>query len=83
MFGDNSSVITTATIPDSRLQKRHLALSYHRVKEAIASGIIHYVFVYGKDNPADICSKHWGYQQVWRQLQAILFWQGDTSMISS
>jgi hypothetical protein len=24
-------------------------------------------------------SKHWGYQQTWPQLQALLFWQGDTS----
>ena len=32
-------------------------------------------------NPADILSKHWGYQQVWPNLQAILFWRGDTAML--
>ena len=32
----------------------------------------------GDINPADILSKHWGYQQVWPMLQALLFWQGDT-----
>ena len=31
----------------------------------------------GVENPADILSKHWGYQQVWKTLQPILFWQGD------
>ena len=31
----------------------------------------------GVQNPADILSKHWGYQQVWKTLQPILFWQGD------
>ena len=29
-------------------------------------------------NPADILSKHWGYQQVWKLLKPLLFWQGDT-----
>jgi hypothetical protein len=31
MFGDNESVITSSTIPHSSLNKRHNALSYHRV----------------------------------------------------
>ena len=29
--------------------------------------------------PADILSKHCGYQQVWLHLHPILFWQGDTA----
>jgi len=32
-------------------------------------------------NPADILSKHWGYQQIWPVLKPILFWQGDTMTI--
>ena len=39
MFGDNQSVITSSTIPHSRLSKRHNALSYHRVREAIVAKI--------------------------------------------
>ena len=35
-------------------------------------------FLSGKENPADILSKHWDYQQVWKILQPILFWGGDT-----
>ena len=31
-----------------------------------------------KDNPADILTRHWGYQQVWGLMQPLLFWQGDT-----
>ena len=31
MFGDNASVITSSNIPHSSLNKRHNALSYHRV----------------------------------------------------
>jgi hypothetical protein len=37
MFGDNQSVITSSTIPHSRLFMRHNALLYHRVREAIAA----------------------------------------------
>ena len=33
-------------------------------------------------NPADILSKHWGYQQVWTSaLRPLLFWMGDTSTL--
>ena len=37
MFGDNKSVVTSATIPHSLLSKRHNILSYHRVREPIAA----------------------------------------------
>ena len=42
MFGDNQSVVTSSTIPHSALNKRHNALSYHRVREAVAAGIIRF-----------------------------------------
>ena len=32
----------------------------------------------GADNPADILSKHWSHASVWEQLQALMFWEGDT-----
>ncbi len=38
MFGDNETVVNTASVPQSRLAKRHNALSYHRTREAIAAG---------------------------------------------
>ena len=40
MIGDNQSVITSSTIPHSMLGKRHNALSYHRVRSAVAHGIL-------------------------------------------
>ena len=78
MFGDNESVVNSASIPHAKLHKRHVYLSFHRVREAIAAGIMTYRYLKGEDNPADILSKHWGYQQVWKLLQPILFWEGDT-----
>ena len=78
MFGDNESVVNSSTHPTSKLHKRHTALSYHHVHEGIASGMIQFHYIQGKCNPADILSKHWGYQQVWSLLQPLLFWEGDT-----
>ena len=78
MFGDNKSVVDSSTKPHAVLHKRHTALSFHRVREAIASKIIAFHHINGNINPADILSKHWGYQQVWPMLQALLFWQRNT-----
>ena len=76
MFGDNRSVVDSSTIPQSKLNKRHTALSFHRVREAIAAKVLYFYFVSGESNPADMLSKHWGYQQIWPALRAILFWEG-------
>ena len=81
MFGDNKSVVDSTTQPHSKLTKRHLALSYHLVREAIASGVIHFHHIDGKENPSDILSKHWGHQQVWKVLMPLLFWMHDTADI--
>jgi len=82
MFGDNQSVVGSATTPDAKLHKRHTALSFHRVREAIASKIIRFYHLKGELNPADILSKHWGYAQIKEQLKALLFWSGDTAKMN-
>jgi hypothetical protein len=69
-------VVTNATIPHSQLNKRHHALAYHRVREAIASNMINFNHISGDSNPADILSKIWGFQQVASQLRELLFWKG-------
>ena len=82
VFGDNETVINTASVPHSKLHKRHNALSYHRVREAIAAGITSLHHIAGKMNPADILSKHWDYSSVWELLRPLLFWKGDTSVLA-
>jgi Reverse transcriptase (RNA-dependent DNA polymerase) len=77
LFGDNESVVNSSVNPASKLHKRHTALSYHRVREAIAAKVVKFIYIPGDQNPADILSKAWGYQQVWPMLRAILFWEGD------
>ena len=81
MFGDNESVVNSSSIPHAKLHKRHNALSFHCVCEAAASKYVGFYFLPGADNPVDILSKHWLYSSNWRNLQCLLFWQGDTSTI--
>ena len=78
MFGDNESVVGSGSKVDAKLHKRHTALSFHRVREAIAAGVLEFYHIAGTINPADILSKHWGYQQVWSLLRPLMFWHGDT-----
>ena len=78
MFGDNSSVITSSTIPQSTLNKRHNALSYHRVRECLAAKIIYLLHIDGKYNPSDVLTKPLGYTHFWPLIQPLLFWKGET-----
>ena len=78
MFGDNESVVKNSTVPHSQLGKRHIALSYHRVREAIAAKILKFYHIDRKKNPADVLSKHCGHQDAWPHLKPLLFWCGDT-----
>ena len=78
LFGDNRSIVQSGTIPHSILKQRHLGLAYHYTREAVASKMVMFHFIPGHINPSDILSKHWSYSSVWPQLQALLFWRGNT-----
>ena len=81
MFGDNQGVHTNSTVLHSQLNKRHNALAYHRVCEAIAVDMMKFFQIDGKKNPSDILSKHCGYTDAWPHVKPLLFWHGDTSEI--
>ena len=57
MFGDNMSVVISTTIPSSMLKKKHLAIAYHKVREAVAAGTIVFGHIISDTNIADICTK--------------------------
>jgi hypothetical protein len=78
LLGDNQSVVTSSTIPQSVMAKRHTALSYHRVRAAISTGMMYFCHVSGKENPADIMTKFLPYSVFWPLIKPILFWRGDT-----
>ena len=63
MFGDNQSVVMTWILSISTLKKKHNAIAYHRVREAVAAGVINLAHVPTKDNLADIMTKPLGPQQ--------------------
>ena len=73
LLGDNKTIVDNTSTPHGKLHKRYLMLSYHYVRESIASGSYKYAFVNGKDNLSDILSKHWSYNDVWHLLQSVLF----------
>jgi hypothetical protein len=79
MFGDNKTVVDSATTIHAKLHKIHTALLFHCVHKAMAAELIGFHDIPGSCNPADAFTKHWSYACVWSMLQPLLFWQGDTA----
>ena len=57
ILGDNRSVILNSTVPSSLLKKKHIAIAYHKTREAAAAGIVHPIKTKGEWNFADVCTK--------------------------
>ena len=57
LLGDNMSVVLNTTVPSSQLKKKHNAIAYHRVREAIAANIVQFRHVSTGNNFADILTK--------------------------
>ena len=60
LFSDNFGVIQSAEIPEGELKKKHIAISYHYVREAIAAQIVNAIWIRSAENFADICTKALG-----------------------
>jgi hypothetical protein len=56
-FCDNTSVVTNATQPSSVLKKKHNAIAYHKVREAVASNMMRIGWVQSRKNLADLLTK--------------------------
>ena len=57
IFGDNLSVILSSANPEHDISKKHVAISFHVVREAIAAGIIEPYWIKGIHNMSDIMTK--------------------------
>ena len=57
MFIDNGSVVTNSTLPESQCKKKHNAIAYHRIREAIAGGWLQVCHIAGTNNLADFLTK--------------------------
>jgi hypothetical protein len=78
VFGDNKTIIDASSTPHAKLHKRHNALSFHHVREAVTSKYVTIFHLPGKYNPANILSKHWAYALEWQTMNAPLFARGNT-----
>ena len=54
---DNEAVVKNTTLPSSTLKKKHNAIAYHKVREAVAACVIKVAHVRSNANVADILTK--------------------------
>ena len=57
LIGDNLSVLLNTSVPSCVLKKKHLGCSYHRVREAVAGGIVKFWYTPSNNNFADVLTK--------------------------
>ncbi len=70
---DNEAVVKNTTLPLSSLKKKHNAIAYHKVREAVAAGIIKVTHCRGKFNRADIMTKPLPGHELYYLLKGVLF----------
>jgi hypothetical protein len=58
VFCYNEAVVKNTTAPESQLKKKCMAISYHRVREAVVAGMIRITREYTDTNLADILTKN-------------------------
>ena len=57
LCGDNLGMIISSTNPDLELNKKHVAVSYYKLRESAAAGIVNPIKVCTTVNRADIFTK--------------------------
>ena len=81
LFGDNRSVVTSATLPHSTLTKRHNILAFHRVREAITAILMAFYWIQSAFNLSDMLSKHWDHPAVYPMILKLLITRGNITLI--
>ena len=81
LFGDNRSVVTSATLPHSTLTKRHNILGFHRVREAIAAKLMAFYWIQSAYNLSDMLSKHWDHPTVYPMVLKLLITRSNITLI--
>ena len=70
---DNQSVIYNTQFPTSSLKKKHNAVAFHKVREAIVAGIIRTAHIRSEHNVSDILTKAKGPADYYQLLKVLLF----------
>ena len=73
LLGDSTSMVLNTTVPSSVLKKKHNAIAYHRVREAIAAGDVHFCHIRSELNIADCITKALGNQPFHSLIKPVLF----------
>ena len=81
LFGDNRSVVTSATLPHCTLTKRHNILAFHRVREAIAAKLMAFHQIQSAYNLSGMLSKHWNHPTVYPMILKLLITRGNITLI--
>ena len=81
LFGDNRSVVTSASLPHSTLTKRHSILAFHKVREAIAAKLMAFYWIQSAYNLSDMLSKHWVHPTVYPMILKLLITRGNITLI--
>ena len=82
LFGDNRSVVTSATLPHSTLTRRHNILAFQRVQEAIAAKLIAFYWIRSAYNLRDMVSKHWEDRTVYPMIFKLLITRGNITLLA-
>ena len=81
LFGDNRSVVTSATVPYSMLSKHHNILAFHKVREATGAKIMAFYWIQSAYNLSDMLSKHWDHCTVYPMILRLLITRGNITLI--
>ena len=57
VFCDNKSVVTSNSVSNLTLAKKHLGICYHQVRESVATSIHWILHISGEFNPVDVRTK--------------------------
>ena len=81
LFGDNRSVVTSATLHHSTLTKRHNILAFHRFREAIAAKLMGFYWIQSAYNLSDMLSMNWDHPTVYPMTLKLLITRGNIALI--
>jgi len=74
---DNQAVIINTQFPTSSLKKKHNAVAFHKIREAVAAGVIRTAHIRSENNISDILTKPKGPLEYYKHLKSLLYGRND------
>ena len=74
VFRDRKSTVDFSTTPHSKIHKKHVASSFHRVRETIVAIIILCFLIKDSLKTTTSLGNQWSLDNVWCMLQPFMFW---------